>query len=92
MPKEAKQEEETKEETLEKLKKINFVNMAKNLLDSSVTKADSYSKKKYTDQSLKQGKLVLGFLNAFLNSYKTKIQFYKLSGIKDKIKVIKGFK
>lgn len=76
-------------ETLEDLKEIVFVNMAKELLECSVQSSDVLRKKKYTPESLKEAKLTLGYLNAFLNAYKTRLQFFKLTGVDKKIAMVR---
>lgn len=75
-------------ENLSDLGNITFVNLAKDLLSSSIESSQIMAQQPYTPETSKYAKLTLGYLNAFLNSYKTRMSYWKMTGVKEKIAAI----
>lgn len=77
-------------EGAKELGEFEIVVPAKSLLDSITisTKAND-SKVKMNEGRLKEMKLVLGYLNAYIKAFGTKTSYFKLIGISSKIKAFK---
>jgi len=65
---------------------------SRELLTSVVNATNMKNIEEMTPKKLAEAKVVLGFLNAANNMIKTKIQCFKLTGVKDKVAAIKGLK
>ena len=77
-------------DTLEDIKNTDLVQLSRQLLDAAVVSTNALStKSELSEQHLKELRLVLGFLNATNNVIKTKIQYFKMVGVSDKIEAIK---
>lgn len=77
-------------EDVKELGELTFVNLAKDLLDSSVESSEIMKQEPYTETSAKKAKLTLGFLNAFLKAYTTRMNYWKFTGVKDAVKALEG--
>ena len=75
-------------ETKKSLEKFDLVVPAKDLLDAVIVSADSYSKKPMTEERHKNMKLTLGFLNAYLKSFHTKMGYFRLTDVGRKVKAV----
>lgn len=75
-----------KTEDLKSLEKFELVIPAKDLLDAVTNSADALTKMPIDENRAKQLRLVLGFLNAYLKAYQTKIGYFKLTAIPEKVK------
>jgi len=78
-------------ETKENIKHFDLIVPAKDLLDAITISADAYSKQPMNEDRARNMKLVLGFLNAYLRAFHTKIGYFKLTGIPEKVKAVKVF-
>lgn len=76
-------------ETKENLKEFDLVIPAKNLLDAVTFQADALKKAPMTDERLKNMKLTLGYLNAYIKAFQTKTTYFKLTHVPEKIKTVK---
>jgi hypothetical protein len=76
-------------ETLKDLGEIEFVHQAKKLLDASADAADAYSHKSYTEERMRNSKLTLGFLNALIKGWNSRVGYYKLTGLSEKLGTVK---
>lgn len=79
----------TKFEGVEDIKNQDIVRLSRKLLDSVVRQTGILTKNKMTDDDLRRAKLVQGYLNASLNSIKTKMQFFRMIGLVEKIDAVK---
>ena len=77
-------------ETMDDLGTVPFVDLAKQLLDASIDSSNVMTSEPYTPETAKYAKLTLGYANAFLKAYNTKMNYWKMSGVADKVKAIKG--
>lgn len=75
-------------EQLKDVERSDLVQLSRELLEKVVRSSDILSSKKMTVQSAKEAKVVLGFLNACTNTMKTKMQFFKMVGIGEKVKAV----
>lgn len=79
-----------KEDGLEDLKDFNLIVPAKDLLDAIVKSTDATNgDKPMNDVQARNMKLVLGFLNSYIRAYHTKITYFRLTGVANKIAAIK---
>ena len=80
-----------KPDTIEDIKKNDLMQLANDLLGSVVRGTDmlSLSANDMSPEKLKEAKLVLGYLNAANSIIKTKMQFFKMTGLDKKLKSIK---
>jgi len=78
-------------ETKKSLEQFDLVIPAKDLLDAIIISGNAYSKKPLTEAKAKNMKLVLGFLNAYIKAFHTKVSYFKLTAIPDKIQMVKKF-
>ena len=77
-----------KPDTMQDIKDSDLIKLSRNLLDSIVTSTDMLNPKNVTPERLQEAKVVLGYLNASNNALKTKMQYFKMVGIGDKIKAV----
>ena len=70
------------------IRETELVRLSRKLLESVVSSTDILNKNKMTENGLKEAKLVLGFLNATTSAVKTKMQFFKMIGLDDKIREV----
>jgi len=76
-------------DTVDHVEESNLVQMSRELLEALVTSTAILTKRKMTEQGLKEGKLVLGYLNASLNATKARMQWFKMTGLEGKLKSVK---
>ena len=80
-------------ESLKDLEKFEIIIPAKNLLNSiTVATKATDPRIKMNERRLKEMRLVLGYLNAYVKAFGTKTSYFKLIGISAKIKAFKGIK
>ena len=84
---------------LEHIEESNLIQLSHNLLEAvvkstNILKGDEFENmdKETQKQKLQEAKTVLGFLNATNSTMKTKMQFFRMVGIGDKISAIKNKK
>jgi hypothetical protein len=65
------------------------LNRTNKLFDTSIVKANAFSKEPYTVQSLKEARQVATFGNLHLNSAKAKVSVIRLMGYKDEMRSLK---
>ncbi len=79
-----------KPDTIEDLKNTDLVKLSRDLLGATVQSTNALdSTVKPSPERIKELKMTLGFLNATINASKTKMQFFRMMGIGDKVKAIK---
>lgn len=76
-------------ETKEDLKNLDIVLPAKKIYDTLVESAEANIKSEITPDRVKVLRLVLGFQNSFINSFKSKISFFRLENLDEKLKIVK---
>jgi hypothetical protein len=75
----------------EHIENLDLVQMSRDLLEAVIENtAILEGKKEMTEQGLKEAKLVLGYLNATNNQVKTRMQWFKMTGLESKIKRVKA--
>ena len=77
---------EKRTEDLKNLEKLELVYPAKDLLDAVTTAADALSKEPLDRERAKNLRLVLGFLNAYIRAFNTKMGYIKLTMIPKELK------
>ena len=70
---------EKRKENLKELEKVELVYPAKDLLDAVTASADALSKEPLDKERAKNLRLVLGFLNAYIRAFNTKMGYIKLT-------------
>lgn len=75
---------------MDDIEKTNIVNKANNLLDSIVESTSAMIPQEVNEERYKEMKLVLGFLNACNNVINTKLKYFKMVDISEKIEAIKN--
>ena len=79
-----------KKETSKTVDGVNLVFPAKELLDAIIDSADALARQPLTEQRITNLKLVLGFINACIGSYRPKVNYFRLVGFEQKLAHIKG--
>lgn len=74
----------------EHIENLDLVQMSRDLLEAMVESTAILEGKKMTEQGLKEAKMVLGYLNAANNQVKTRMQWFKMTGLDNKIKSVKA--
>ena len=76
-------------DTMEHIGNTDLVQLSRKLLDSVVTSTDALNSSTMTEEKIKEMKVVLGYLNATNNIVKTKMQYFKMLGVGEKVEAIK---
>ena len=76
-------------ETLENLKEFEIIVPAKDIFESIAKSAKASKIQDLTPTRMKEMRLVQGFLNSYIRAFSTKAGYFKLVGIKDKVKSVK---
>lgn len=76
-------------ETKKSLEQFDLVLPAKKLLDAVTFSTDALSKKPMNEERYKNMKLTLGFMNAYIKSFHTKVSYFKLVGVPKKVELVK---
>lgn len=79
-----------KKDKPEDIENLDLVQMARDLLEAMVESTAILEGKKMTEQGLKEAKLVLGYLNAANNNVKTRMQWFKMTGLESKINSVRA--
>ncbi len=81
---------EKKKESFDSLEEFEIVAPSKALLDSvTIATNANNSKIKVDEGRLKELKLVLGYLNAYIKSFGTKANYFKLVGMEKRVAAFK---
>jgi len=78
-------------ETKENIKEFDLITPSQKLLDAVIVSTDAYSPKPMDEIRSKNMKLALGYLNAYIRAFGTKVGYFRLTGISDKVKVVEKF-
>lgn len=73
-------------EDINDLKKFELVYPARDLLNVMISSARALTQMPIDEERAKSLRLVLGFLNAYIKAYNTKIGYFKLTMIPEKLK------
>ena len=65
-----------------------FVQIAKQLLDSSIRASGVLKLKKFDKESRENARLVLGYLNAVMKGFQTKVTYHKIMDLDAKTEAI----
>jgi hypothetical protein len=76
-------------DTVQDIQKSDLIKLSRELLDATVRSTKIMDAKEMTPKKLQEAKIVLGFLNAANSTMKTKMQYFKMEGLADKVKLIK---
>lgn len=79
-----------KKDRPEDIENLDLVQMARDLLEAMVESTAILEGKKMNEQGLKEAKLVLGYLNAANNNVKTRMQWFKMTGLESKINRVRA--
>lgn len=77
---------EKRTEDLKSLEKLELIYPAKDLLDAITVAADALSKEPLDKERAKNLRLVLGFLNAYIRAFNTKVGYIKLTMVPKELK------
>ena len=78
-----------KENTPKELSQFELIIPAKKFLDAMVSSTQAFNKQKMTEKRLKEMKLTLGAINAYVKSFQTKVGYFKIVGVSEKVKEFK---
>ena len=84
-----KKQKPTRPDTMEDVTETDIIQMSRSLLEAYVDATGVFKITEMTPESLKNGKLLLGFLNATRNAVNTRMQIFKLVGLDDKMDAIR---
>lgn len=91
-----KKEEVTKDtkiiktsDSIEDIKDTDIVKLTRTLLNSMVASTGLTNPQEMTPSKLQEAKVVLGYVNAQIHAIKTKMQFFKMIGLDEKVKAVK---
>ena len=76
-------------DTMENLKGSDLIQLSRKLLTAVVDSTNMLEVQEMTQNKLKEAKVVMGFLNAADRAMKTKMSYFKMAGVKDKVEAIK---
>lgn len=78
-------------DTLGHIERSDLIQLSRELLDAVVrgTAILEVKDKEMTPEKLKESKVVLGYLNAADKTIKTKMQYFKMTGVQRKVDAIK---
>jgi len=77
-------------DTQKHIDETSMVQLSRDLLLKVVETTGIMQSTKMTEEGLKQAKLVLNYLNAVNSTIKTRLQFFKMTGLNDKIRRVKA--
>lgn len=79
-------------DTVKHVENSNLVQMSRKLLEALVesTAILNGGESKVSDKGLKEAKTVLGYLNASINATQNRMQWFKMTGLNNKIKLVQG--
>lgn len=77
-------------DSIKHLEESNLIQLSRDLLLKMVESSAILEGKKMTEQSLKEARLILGYLNASHNILRTRMHFFKMTGLESKIERIKA--
>ena len=77
-----------KPDTMDDVKNSDLIQLSRGLLDSVVESTNLLDPKQMTPAKVTEAKIVLGFLNSSLKALQTKMRYFQLIGISDKIKAV----
>ncbi len=78
-------------DSIKHIEDSNLVQMSRKLLEALVesTAILNGGESKISDKGLKEAKTVLGYLNASINATKTRVQWFRMTGLIGKIETVK---
>ena len=76
-------------DTMKHVEESNLIQLSRELLSSIVDSTKILDLKEMTPDKLKESKVVLGFLNAADRAMKTKMTYFKMTGVGDKVSAVK---
>ena len=74
---------------MEHIENLNLVQLSRDLLEAMVESTAIMEGRKMTEQGLKEAKIVLGYLNAANANVKTRIGWFRMQGLEDKVKKVR---
>ena len=74
---------------MEHIENLNLVQLSRDLLEAMVESTAIMEGRKMTEQGLKEAKIVLGYLNAANTNVKTRIGWFRMQGLEDKVRKVK---
>jgi len=74
---------------IEHIENLNLVQLSRDLLTAMIEATALLEGQKMTEQGLKEAKLVLGYLNAANSTVTTRIGWFRMSGLQEKVKKVK---
>lgn len=78
-----------KPDTMNDIGNTDLVQLSRKLLDSAVRSSKALNLQTLNEKSLKELRLVLGFLNVTNNIVKTKMSYFKMVGLGEKVDAVK---
>lgn len=76
-------------ESMDEIKGSNLVQMSHEFLDIIVKKTGFREDGELTKEKIQEAKLVLGFLNAADRTIRTKLQYFRMNNVTEKLEAIK---
>lgn len=76
-------------DTMEDIGKSDLVKLSRELLEATVQSSKIKEMESMGEEDLKRARVVLGFLNAADKVMRTKIQYFKMANVDDKIAAFK---
>ena len=86
---------EMKKDSIEHIENSDLVQMSRKLLEALIKSTailNGGKKSKMSEQGLKEARAVLGYLNASINATRTKLQWFKLTGLQSKIDKVRSIR
>lgn len=75
-------------DTVDDIRDTDIVRLSRKLLNSVVRSTGVMDVRKMTPEKLSEARLVLGYLNATTKAVQTKMAFFKLVGITEKVQAV----
>lgn len=77
------------QETLQDVGNNGLIQLSRDLLDAVVKTTNILHQDKMTPEKLQEAKVVLGFLSACNTVMQTKMRYFKMTGLGDKVQAVK---
>ena len=80
---------ETRPDSLKDIEESDLVQISRRLLNSIVESSGLLRPQQLNDQKIKEARLIISFINATAGAMRTKLSYFKMIGLEEKVKAIR---
>lgn len=77
-------------DTIAHVEQSDLVQVSRNLLGSIIESTSVLEKREMTPKALQESKVVLGYLNASIKAVGTRMKYFQMTGVADKVRKIQA--